>query len=98
MFEDARQSGGVDRVSLTVTEVADWLDDHEYEVAETVRAGELRLSEPGFAVAGENDAVTLAYVSEDAEEPVMRTFGLDELWDMDEEEFTEQVEEMTREV
>ncbi|HSK47522.1 MAG TPA: hypothetical protein VLA05_05890 [Coriobacteriia bacterium] len=97
MFDDDR-GGSLDRLTVVLNDMEEWLEDNGYEVSEALRTGSFHWSEPGYAVAIEHDAITIGYLEEEGGEPVMRTYVLEELWEMDEEEFREELEDLTTEV
>lgn len=96
MFDDSQRTS-TDRMSLVVGDIEEWLEDNGYDVAEAVRTGKFRWDEPGYAVGAENDAVTIGYLEEPGADPTMRTYMLEELWAMDEDEWREQLEELVEE-
>lgn len=96
MFNDAQRDTQPDRMGVVIGDIEEWLDDNGYQVAEVTRTGELSFDHAGFAVGAENDAVVIGYSEGPESEgpPTIRTYDLDEIWMMDEDEFTLEIEEM----
>lgn len=96
MFNDS-QSTVADRMAIAIHDIEEWLEDNGYDVAEVVRTGKFMWDEPGYAVGAENDAVTVGYLSNGGGEPALRTYMLEEMWAMDEDEWREELEELAEE-
>jgi hypothetical protein len=96
MFDDT-QTTVIDRMSIAVTDIEEWLEENGYDIAEAIRSGEFRWEDPGYSVGAENDAITIGYLAGKGEDPVIHTYMLEELWAMDEDEFKLEIDEMASE-
>lgn len=95
MFNDAQRDTKPDRIGVVIGDIEEWLDDNGYQVAEVTRTGELQFDHAGFAVGAQNDAVVIGYSEgPETEQPTIHTYDLDEIWTMDEDEFTLEIEQM----
>lgn len=97
MFEDARTENRVDKMALVVNDIEEWLEDNGYDTGAVQRSGRFEWDAPGYGVVAENDAVTVAYLSEMGGTPAMRTYMLEELWGMDEDEWMGELDELAEE-
>ncbi len=93
MFDDARHTT-TDPLGLVLSDFEEWLDDNEYPVIEVSRTGELAFEEPGLAVVAENDQITVGYLAAEGAEPDWRSYLLEELWAMDENELRAEVDDL----
>lgn len=97
MFEDARLEERADKMALIINDIEEWLEENGYDTGAVQRSGQFVWDSPGWGVVAENDAITIAYLSEMGGTPAMRTYMLEELWGMDEEEWMNELEELSEE-
>lgn len=91
MFDDVRNATD-DQLGVVLASLEAWLDENEYPVVEVSTSGELGLEEPGLAIAAETDQITVGYLAAEGAEPGWRSYLLEELWEMSENELRAEID------